>query len=118
MRASISIKTDDHNEEDYLLSVLFKLGTTFMFGLAILIIFYSRKVKRLERQNTMFFKIYNNLLEVNPDILKVEDKQEILVDVHDQVRKIVGDDELNRQANLSKVALKEEIKTKLKKIKT
>ena len=30
----------------------------------------------------MFFKIYKNLLEVNPELLNLQDKQEIMQDMH------------------------------------
>jgi hypothetical protein len=30
----------------------------------------------------MFFKIYQNLLEVNPELLNVQDKQEIMQNMH------------------------------------
>ena len=53
----------------------------------------------------MFFKIYNNLIEINPNLLKVEDKHFIIEEVHGQVLNIFGEDELNRQAHISGLAL-------------
>ena len=61
----------------------------------------------------MFFKIYKNLLEVNPELLNVQDKHEIIENMHDQVLKIVGEDELKKQFEISKSALKEELESKL-----
>ena len=81
MNAKISIKTDTNDHT--LKLIIFKLFVVFVFALSVVKIFYDLKIKRLLKEDHIFFKIYANLLEVNPNLLKIEDKQELLEDIHD-----------------------------------
>lgn len=49
MNASVSIKTEEFNEEQPLHIIIFKLFVILSLGLAVLVVFYSRKIKRLKR---------------------------------------------------------------------
>jgi hypothetical protein len=44
----------------------------------------------------MFYKIFENMIEVNPILINIQDKQNVLLDVHKSVLKIVGREELER----------------------
>jgi hypothetical protein len=82
MNAKISIKTDGYSHHATPMIVIFKLFVVFVMALSVVITFYQLKLKRLHQEETMLFKIFHNLLEVNPDLLKIQDKHEILEDVH------------------------------------
>lgn len=72
---------------------------------------YKMKLERQAREDTLFYKIFNQLIEIDPDFVSGKSEMEkhfVITQIHDDLHHIYNDDHFEKEITKAQIALEEE----------